>query len=91
MHKLTHREKPYECDVCQKRFRLSGHLLQHTRTHIGEELHECDFCQKMFSDISNLRKHKKMHLLCSSCGKEIIQPRLLISTRQVLPLNEVIC
>ena len=74
MHKLTHREKPYECDVCQKRFRLSGHLLQHERTHIGEELHECDFCQKMFSDISNLRKHKKMHLLCSSCGKEIIQP-----------------
>ena len=35
-------EKPYECDVCEKRFRESGHLKVHMRIHTNEKPYECD-------------------------------------------------
>ncbi len=38
-HKRTHTgDKPYECDVCEKRFSESGNLLRHKRTHRGQTL-----------------------------------------------------
>ena len=35
-------EKPYECDVCGKRFRQSGSLQSHMRVHTNEKPYECD-------------------------------------------------
>ena len=74
-HKRTHPgEKPYECDVCAKRFSRTAHLTLHKRTHTGEKPYECDVCQKAFADLSDFKRHKTIHLLCRSCGGEIIQP-----------------
>ena len=42
-------EKPYECDVCEKRFRQSGDLKVHMRIHTNEKPYECDVCEKAFS------------------------------------------
>ena len=39
-------EKPYECDVCEKRFRQSGDLQRHKRMHTNEKPYECDVCEK---------------------------------------------
>ena len=39
-------EKPYECDVCEKRFIESGALKRHVRIHTNEKPYECDVCER---------------------------------------------
>ena len=48
-------ERPYECDVCEKRFRRSSNLKMHMRIHTHEKPYECDECEKRFSQSSNLK------------------------------------
>ena len=52
-------EKPYECDVCEKRFRQSGGLKSHMRIHTNEKPYECGVCEKRFTQASNLKRHKR--------------------------------
>ena len=54
------KEKPYECDVCEKRFTESGSLKTHMRMHTNE-MFECDVCQKRFTQASNLKSHMRIH------------------------------
>lgn len=48
-------ERPYSCDVCEKRFSTSGILKTHMRTHTGEKPYLCDTCGKRFSHIGILK------------------------------------
>ena len=48
-------EKPYECDVCEKRFSDSGNLKKHMRIHTNEKPYECDVCDKAFRDSGTLK------------------------------------
>ena len=48
-------EKPYECDVCEKRFRESGNLKVHMRIHTNEKPYECDVCEKAFRHLVSLK------------------------------------
>ena len=54
-------EKPYECDVCEKRFRHSGTLRVHKRIHTNEKPYECDVCEKAFRESGNLKEHMRIH------------------------------
>ena len=59
VHKRRHTEqKPYECDVCNKRFTNTSSLIVHKRTHTGEKPYECDVCSKQFSSSRSLSRHK---------------------------------
>jgi len=50
-------EKPYECDVCEKRFRQSGSLKIHKRIHTNEKPFECHVCEKRYRSGSGLKYH----------------------------------
>jgi len=54
-------EKPYECQVCQKRFAYSNDFKVHMRIHSGEKPYECQICNKKFSRSSRLKLHNRIH------------------------------
>ena len=55
-------EKPYKCDVCEKRFTTSGNLKNHMRIHANEEAYECDVCEKRFTQSSSLKNTSALNI-----------------------------
>lgn len=61
-HIQTHTgAKPYQCQVCQKRFSESNVMMQHMRTHTGEKPYRCQDCNKQFTVSASLTIHKRVH------------------------------
>lgn len=61
-HMLTHTgDRPFECELCHKRFSRRDKLNLHSRTHTGEKPHKCKHCPYAAADRSSLKKHLRVH------------------------------
>ena len=65
-------EKPFACDICDKRFNYKISMLDHKKKHFaGEKVFKCDGCDKSFAHNSKLKEHKKECL--ADFGTVVIQ------------------
>ncbi|XP_068779337.1 myc-associated zinc finger protein isoform X2 [Struthio camelus] len=75
-HKLSHSdEKPYQCPVCQQRFKRKDRMSYHVRSHDGavHKPYICSHCGKSFSRPDHLNSHvRQVHsterpFKCETC------------------------
>ena len=72
-------EKPYECNVCGKMFKLKQHLTRHTYIHTGVKMFKCSECGKKFNQSNTLKIHTIINsgekpYKCISCEKRFSDP-----------------
>lgn len=66
--------RPYQCNLCKKRFTQRHSLNDHIRLHTGEKPYQCDICHKRFTVRYNCKVHRRIHTgekpyECSMCNK----------------------
>ena len=65
---LTHeKKKPFECNICHRRFGYKNILLEHQNIHFGIKPYSCNLCDKRFAARSNLFQHRLLHMKPYHC------------------------
>lgn len=84
LHMIKHSdERPFECNLCESKFKIKALLTSHMRTHTGEKPFNCSECGRGFAKKSHLIDHQKTHsddrpYECSIC-KERFKTKVTIS------------
>uniref|UniRef100_A0A182VTD3 C2H2-type domain-containing protein n=1 Tax=Anopheles minimus TaxID=112268 RepID=A0A182VTD3_9DIPT len=71
-------ERPYECDVCHKRFLTGSVYYQHRLIHRNERRHACNDCDSRFYRADALKNHRRIHTgekpyACTHCDRKFRQ------------------
>jgi len=71
-------EKPYECEICGKKFKYRNQIPKHRRMHTGERPYNCEECGKRFTSSIHLTRHTRTHTgerpyQCTMCVKAFTQ------------------
>lgn len=59
--KVHTKERPFQCDICKKKFIQKINLTVHHRVHTGERPYKCKKCDKTFIQKGNLDAHVNKH------------------------------
>ncbi|XP_037548942.1 zinc finger and SCAN domain-containing protein 12-like [Nematolebias whitei] len=71
-------QKPFFCDLCDRRFTRKDNLNKHMIIHTGQKPFSCNLCEKSFFDKGNLNKHIIIHtglkpFSCYLCDKRFFE------------------
>ncbi|GMM35602.1 hypothetical protein DASC09_029270 [Saccharomycopsis crataegensis] len=67
------KNRKFQCKVCDKRFKTTGHLTRHKKIHSGEKKFECSWpgCSSRFSRKDNCMQHYRTHNATSNKSKKL--------------------
>ncbi|XP_052892832.1 testis-specific zinc finger protein topi-like [Anopheles moucheti] len=71
-------ERPYQCEVCHKRFLTGSVFYQHRLIHRNERRHACEDCDRRFYRADALKNHRRIHTgekpyACTHCDRKFRQ------------------
>ncbi|XP_058124169.1 zinc finger protein 420-like [Anopheles ziemanni] len=83
--------KPFECDVCRKRFSSMFFLLQHQQKVFREKCYPCSICGRTFGRAHDLSNHETTHsnempFECGVCGRRF-KNKLYLKNHRKLHTN----
>jgi len=72
--RVHNKNKPWQCQFCEKSFATTSDLKQHMSTHGMGKIHKCADCGRQFNNRDSAILHRKQHNnerthVCQECGK----------------------
>lgn len=75
-HTKEGKERPFQCEICQKNFTNKFTLRRHLELHESARDHKCSECGKGFATEQRRKVHERMvhhdvDRICDQCGKQV--------------------